>query len=259
MLLKKKYTFVSSMPRSGQTVLASLLHQNKNICFTPQSQVLLILDSLLYHKTYSSIYSNFPAEEAYDNVVSQVFNLYYDKFTDANYILERAPWGLDTNRTILDFFDKKPKFIVIHRPVLECLASLMRVETPWRDKKVSTTLRCNILMANKGAMYQAMHSSQEIVENEDHLLITYNDIVTDPVGTVKKIHEYIGCPFEEIRTTNLDQYEMKNVKYFDHLLDGIPHQGLHDIRTDSVKRIEYDIEKYLPLEVIKQYEKADLI
>lgn len=254
----KKYFYVSSLPRSGQTLLASLLHQNKEICFGPQSVAFQMIYELAQIKTYSPIYNNFPAAEAYDYAVFNVFNNFYEKFTDAKYVLDRAPWGIKYNRNLLSFFEDKPKFIIMYRPALECLASLIKVEKPNLDIPVYT--RCKHLLNPGGAIHKGLQSIKEIIENkEDHIIIHYKDLIKDPTAVVRKVYDYIGIPFKGVRLTNLDQYEVKGVKYYDHKLDGIPHQGLHTIRTDKIEQIKYDIKEYIPQEIIDQYKNIDVL
>ena len=86
----KKFFYVTSLPRTGQTVLGSLLHQNKDICFTPQSQVLECMYGFLNFKTYNFTYGNFRNEFALDSAIHAFRDKFYETFTDANYILERG-------------------------------------------------------------------------------------------------------------------------------------------------------------------------
>ena len=185
----KKFFYVSSVPKSGQTILASLLHQNKDICFAPRSMTLQMIWELARIKTYSPIYLNFPASEAFDYAVFNMFNNYYDKFTDAKYVLDRGPWGEPYNRNLLSFLEDKPKFIIIYRPILQSLAALMKIEKPNLDYSVYR--RCKNLMNPGGDVHTSLISIQEIIKNkEDHIIIHYKDIVTDPISVVKKIYNY---------------------------------------------------------------------
>lgn len=252
----KKFFYVSSLPRTGQTLLASLLHQNSNICFTPESQVLACLYGFAQFKTYSSIYNNFKNPVAFDKSVHAFRNKYYKEFTDAKYILERGPWATPYNRNMLASFEKKPKFIIIYRPILEALASLIKVEKPNLDLPVLT--RCQHLLSPGGAFHQGLLSIKGSLK-EDHIIIHYKDIVSKPKETVKKIYNYMSLNFKDIKTTNLDQYQVKGIKYNDVMLDGIPHQNLHTIRTDKIKARKYSYKDILPQSIIDQYKDADIL
>ena len=254
--MDKKFFYVSSLPRTGQTLLASLLHQNKNICFTPQSQVLACLYGFSEFKKNNSIYNNFKHEVAFDKSVYAFRNKYYNEFTDSQYILERGPWATPYNRGMLASFEKKPKFIIIYRPILEALASLIKVEKP--NLNIPVLQRCQNLLSPGDAFHQGLLSIQGCLK-EDHIVIYYKDIVSKPKETVKKIYDYMGLKFRGIRTTNLDQYKIKGIKYNDVMLNGIPHQNLHTIRTDKIRAIEYDYKSILPDSIIDQYKGADIL
>ena len=257
--MDKKFFYVSSVPKSGQTILASLLHQNKDICFAPRSITLQMLWELAQIKTYSILYRNFPAAEAFDYAVFNMFKNYYDKLTDAKYVLDRGPWAEPYNRNLLSFLEDKPKFIIIYRPILQSLAALMKVEKP--NLSCSVYKRCMNLMSPGGDVHCSLKSIKEIIRNkEDHIIIHYKDIVTDPVATVKKIYNYLGLEFKGVRTTNLDQYEIKGIKYRDHLFDLIPHQNLHTLRTDKIDpNVEIDVEKHLPKDIIEMFKNSDVL
>ena len=76
---------------------------------------------------------------------------------------------------------------------------------------------------------------------------------------LKKIYSFLGVEFTSIDTTNLKQFSINEIEYNDVLIEGIPHQGLHTIRTNEIKKRSYTIEEYLPNEVIKKYKNSDII
>jgi hypothetical protein len=73
------------------------------------------------------IYKNFPDNKSLDNIIKNVFNNYY-KDWKANFIIDRGPWGTPGNLSILKILINKPKFIILYRPVLECLALLLKLK-----------------------------------------------------------------------------------------------------------------------------------
>tara|TARA_Y100000034_G_C6703557_1_gene310416 strand:- start:337 stop:687 length:351 start_codon:yes stop_codon:yes gene_type:complete len=112
-----------------------------------------------------------------------------------------------------------------------------------------------------GDVHCSLKSIKEIIKNkEDHIIIHYKDIVTDPIATVEKIYNYLGLEFKGVRTTNLDPYEVKGVKYYDKILDNTPHQNLHTFRTDKIHpNAEIDVEKYLPKDIIDLFKNSDVL
>ena len=77
------------MPRSGNTLFASLMNQNPDIAVTANSITLEIMKDLFLLKK-TDVFQNFPDEQSLDNVMDEVYNLYYKKW---NYkvIIDRGP------------------------------------------------------------------------------------------------------------------------------------------------------------------------
>ena len=58
--MKKQYYFLSGIPRSGNTLLSSILNQNKKIASTPNSlisEILYNFDSFRYSDVESKVYN----------------------------------------------------------------------------------------------------------------------------------------------------------------------------------------------------------
>ena len=88
--MNKKIYFISGFPRAGNTVLASILNQNKKIKTTAHSllpDIIYTLDKL----KEKPIYKNFPDEKSFNNLIENTFNNYY-KDWDCEYVIERGDW-----------------------------------------------------------------------------------------------------------------------------------------------------------------------
>ena len=95
----KKIFFLAGFPRSGNTLLTSILNQNPDICCTPNSITLEILKELFLLKGIDT-FQNFPDEQSLNNVMDEVYNLYY-KHWNYKYIIDRGPAGTIPNLMIL--------------------------------------------------------------------------------------------------------------------------------------------------------------
>ena len=71
-----KIFFLSGLPRSGNTLLASLLNQNPDIACTPNSIVLEIYKQVWLLKELNIFY-NYPDHKSLDNVLDMIFFTYY--------------------------------------------------------------------------------------------------------------------------------------------------------------------------------------
>ena len=66
----KKLYYLCGLPRSGNTLLSTILNQNKNIAVTPNSIVTEIYKNLYFLKKNNMTFLNFPDEQSFDNVLT---------------------------------------------------------------------------------------------------------------------------------------------------------------------------------------------
>jgi len=244
----KKYYFLCSLPRAGNTILGSILNQSKDIKLTANS-ILPEIIYQLYLIKQDQLFTNFPDHNSYNNIIQNIFNNYY-KDWDVNNIITRGIWGTPTNLQLLKSIIKKPKFIILYRPVLECIASFIKIEKP-----IDVELRCNQLLNKEDIIGKSLWSIKNIIKNkEDHIVINYDDLVNNTNDTLKKIFNYLKVEFENIDNNNLKQFSTNNIHYDDNVLPF----DLHTIRTNKIGLNKYKIEDYLPTNIIKQYSNLDI-
>ena len=240
--------FLCSLPRAGNTILGSILNQSKDIRLTANS-ILPEIIYQLYLIKQDQLFTNFPDHNSYDNIIQNIFNNYYKNW-NVNNIITRGTWGTPANLHLLKSIIKKPKFIILYRPVLECLASFIKIEKP-----INVELRCSQLLNKKDIIGKSLWSIKNIIQNkEDHIVIQYKDLVINTNDTLKKIFNYLEVEFENINTNNLKKFNTNGISYDDSVLPF----DLHTIRTDEIKLDDYKIEDYLPTNIIKQYSNLDI-
>ena len=244
----KSHYFLSGLPRSGNTLLGSLINQNTEISLTANT----ILTDVIYQIDLlkdTQIYNNFPDEESLNNIIKNVFNNYY-KDWKAKYIIDRGLWGTPENLLLLKSIIKKPKFIILYRPVLECLASFIKIEKP-----IDIETRCHELMYKDGMIGKSLWSIKNLIEQkEDYIIINYSELVSNPLKPINKIYSYLNIDSFEHKLKNFNSFSVNDIKYNDNVLNA----PLHTIRTDKIKLNKYNIEDYLPKNIIKQYSNLDI-
>jgi hypothetical protein len=249
----KEIYFLSGMPRAGNTLLGALINQNKEITVTANS----ILPEVLYKLSLiqeTDIFKNFPDHQSFDNICNNVFNNYY-KDWESKYIIDRSSWGTPGNLELLKKIIKKPKFIILYRPILEALASFIKAE-----KSKDIEARCKVYMdineGRYGIIDRYLWSIENILKNkEDHIVIHYKDLINDPIKEIKKIHEFLNIPFKKIELKNFNQFYANNIPYDDSVLD----HEFHKIRTDKIEQIQFNVEEILPEHIIKKYSGLDIL
>ena len=234
----KKYFFLAGLPRCGNTLLASILNQNPNIQVTSNSllpEIFLALKPLYQ----SLIFKNFPDYKSLDNIIHNIFNNYY-KDWKAQYIIDRSYWGTPCNLEFLKALNFDLKFIILVRPVLEILASFIKIEKPLNVEK-----RCDELMADEGMVGKALISYYAL-KKENCLIIHYNQLTEEYIDTIKKVYQFLKLPLWDHQFNDLSQFNIEGIYYNDKVLSS----PLHSIKINKIEKINYNVEEYLPINII---------
>lgn len=245
----KQYHFLCSIPRSGVTLLSSILNQSKQLQVTPNSILPNILINLLEIKN-TVYFKNFPYHKGIDNIIEKLFNNYYNDI-NTKVILDRAPWGTPFNLDILKGIFKKRKFVILYRPPLECLASLIKSQNISKVSKDKIINFCEKEMNKfEGSIGKNIWSMRNIIkEKEEHIIIHYDDLINDTKNQIKKIFKFLNLKQQKLDLKSIEQFKFDNMSYDDSMFD----TPIHTIRTNKIEKINYSIEKYLPKSIIDKY------
>jgi sulfotransferase len=247
----KQYYFLCGLPRAGNTLLASLINQNPNITLTANSIVPEIIYQLASLKK-TEIYRNFPDWKSLDNVIMNTFDSYYKDYS-AEHIIDRGPWGTPQNLEYIKGLFDKPKFIILVRPVVECLASFLKVEDTLVDDLDS---RSDELMGADGIIGKNISSIQNL-KDENVFYLSYNNLTKFPEEALKRIYKFLGIPLWGHRFVNLDQFKVNGIKYDDSIVAG---ENMHTIKTDRIRPTIYKVDKFITQRVFDKYkEQIDYI
>ena len=243
--------FLVSLPRAGNTILSSVLNQNPYVKVSANSVVPLLIDSINNIKLEER-FLNFPDSTGLDNTLNNVFKNYYEHYKCKN-IIDRGAWG-HYWKIIERLPLQSKKYIILYRPILEVLASFVKVHKPRYVEEY-----CDDMMMKDSIITENLNSIRNIlVSKKDYLLITYDELIKDFSKTIQKICKYINAPFKKPDFKNIQQFNINNVYYND---SAIRHRKgiFHTIDTKSIKRKECDIKKILPEYTINKYKGFDVI
>lgn len=248
MKINKNIFFLCGLPRSGNTLLGSIINQNPKLNVTANTILIDVVYSLHLLKE-NNIYKNFPDNKSLDNIIKNAFNNYYKNWK-TDFIIDRGAWGTPANLNVLKSIINKPKFIILYRPVLECLASFIKIENPKNIEE-----RCHELMNEDGMIGKNLWSIKNILKNnENYIIINYLDLINSPKKEIEKIYTFLNVNFFDHVFKNINQFSVNGVKYNDSVLLA----PLHTIRTDKIKLNKYNIKDYLPTNIIRQYSNLDI-
>jgi len=257
----KKIFFLAGFPRSGNTLLTSILNQNPDICCTPNSVVLEIYKDV-WNLKHTDVFKNYPDHESLHRVMESIIPAYY-KHWNYKYIIDRGPAGTEGNLYLLKKFHSKDiRVIFLVRPILEVLASWVTWASKTPDafiRKTSTnpTEACHFLMGPKGQVTKELLCMKNLLkpENKHHVhFVDYKDIVSKPNPTIKEIYKFLGIPPFKHRFVDLDQIMVNGLGYDDTIMG----KGMHTIKTKKLIKSKTNV-KILPPEIIKQYGKIKFI
>ena len=251
----KKIFFLAGFPRSGNTLLTSILNQNPDVCCTPNSVVLEIY-KVVWNLKHTDVFKNYPDHESLHRVMESIIPAYYNHW-NFKYIIDRGPGGTEGNLKLLKkHFKQEIKVIFLVRPILEVLASWIT----WAKKTPDSFIRrntknpteaCHFLMSPPSQIAKELLCMQNLLkpENKHHVhFVDYKEIIKKPVVTIKGIYKFLGIPPFKHRFTDLDQIIVNGLGYDDTIMG----KGMHTIKTKKLIKSTTDV-NILPLEIIKQY------
>jgi len=253
----KKYYFLAGLPRSGNTLLSSILNQNKSISVSANSPVSEIMFNLEESKKYDLGFKNFPDFKSYDNIIKNILPSYYENW-NSSYIIDRSgAWGAPDNLNLLKkYCPNEIKIIVLIRDVIEVLASFIKwsQENPnnFIDRDYKTIEdQCDFLMSPHGQIIKGMLSFINLKkENPSYsIFIDYSDLVSNCENQIEKIYKFLNIPQYNHYYNNFEKFSTNNLSYDDADFG----KNLHTIRTDHIERNKYSVSDILPKKVIEKY------
>jgi len=234
----KNIFFFIGLPRAGNTLLASLINQSEELTLTANSITPSILFAIEEVKKEFA-YKNFPDERSINTVLKNSLFSYYKEWKTNN-ILDRGPWGTPDNLNMVYKIYSSPKFVVLYRPVKECVASFVRKDDPADKEKYVDYLLNN----REHILSKNLWSIHNLLKNKiPFYLITYDDLINNTKQTLNNLFKYLNLKTPNIDLNKLEQLNINNVIYEDD-------NDMHKIRTNEIKKIKYDVLNYLSIDLI---------
>lgn len=257
-MMDKKYYFISGLPRSGSTLLSSILNQNPEFYSGPSSPVLPFLNNINKKIESSELYQAYPKEEFKNGLTKSVYECYYSDTHKKIIFDKNRDWTRNVSKIKKYFQIDNPKIIVLVRDVDEILASFISMirrsnnEENFIDsilKKFNVPIndfnRCQFI-SGKGPLGISYTSIQIAIESgfRDHLhFVEYNDLTLNPKCTMKKIYNFIEEEYYEHDFNNVENIHREH----DDKVYGI--SDMHHVRS-KVKRTSKRPEEILSKKII---------
>ena len=259
-MISKKFYFLGGLPRSGSTLLGSILNQNPDVYVSPTSPL-----NNLYYLTEMNLRElneqfTFDVAKISTNLYKNLHHTYYQHINQPVIIDKHRGWTKNFLQ-IQKYIDPDPKIICTYRPVAEVIASFIKLADNDPDNIVDEELRAMQQEVNNynRAMhlwikyvkdtYDYLHYGLEYF-NDNILIVRYDDLISDPAVELDRIYGFLG----------LEKYQHQ----FDGITNTCPegkdtawgYRGLHDIRS-VIKKTSADPQESLGPELVEFFQQFD--
>ena len=244
------------MPRSGNTLFASIMNQNPDIAATPNSITLEIMKDLFLLKN-TDVFLNYPDHKSLDNVLDIVYDVYYKDWPQ-KIIIDRGPVTTVGNFELMQKHYKRPfKCIVLLRDLMDVLASYMQWYTenpdafPNRYNLDTDEKKLSMIMNNKGAVAKDLEAIKNAFNYPDIChFVKYDDLVAQPEQEFKKIYQFLNEPYFNHRFNNLDQVSVNGLSYDDKIVGN----NMHKLFDGPVRKVYNPYIEKIPERIRQKYE-----
>tara|TARA_R100001443_G_scaffold48985_2_gene61376 strand:- start:4708 stop:5499 length:792 start_codon:yes stop_codon:yes gene_type:complete len=249
-----KYYFLSGIPRAGNTILSSILNQNKDIGVSANSIISETLFKLNEWKKHDIAFNNFPDVKSYDSMMASILPSYYSEW-NCKYVIDRSAWGTPYNFSLLQkYCPNDIKIICLVRNIEDVFCSWI----DWCNKNPdnyinrSTNIgtieeKFNYLINPQSQIVREVLSANTLIQgdqnNEHHIIVDYDNMIDDPKKEIERIYKFLNIPPYDHNFTSIGQFSSNGIKYDDSCLGN----NLHMIRSNGVLKRDYqvDIPKHL--------------
>lgn len=228
--MRKTYYFMAGLPRSGSTLLSSILNQNPRLHSSPSSPVLSTMFAVENHLLNDELFNSFPKPEQANLIISNIIAQFYSDIEKPVIIDKNRAWPARVPY-IEGYIGGKAKIICPVRDIEEILTSLITMirRNPYQEGNLRLNFvdeqlvklnipitddnRCEHIAGPNGILGQSLNAIMESINQGfgDRLhFVEYKDLVNNPEETLQKLYEFLGEePFEHT-FDNLENQNREN-------------------------------------------------
>ena len=260
---------MAGLPRSGSTLLSSILNQNPRFYSGPSSPVLGAMFAVEQNFIGNELYTGYPKPDQVREIIGSIPHHFYSDVDKPVVFDKNRAW---TARVpyIEGYIGQQAKILVPVRRVDEILTSILTMvhRNPFQEGqervnfvdeqliKTNTPIndynRCMYLLNDGGIVYESLNAImmgfQQNVRDKMHF-VDYNDLVDNPEKTMEDIYDFLG---EEHYDHDFDS--VSNI----HRENDLNTYGLGDMHyvRSQVKKTAPPPASVLPPEILDLYNKS---
>jgi hypothetical protein len=261
--MEKQYYFLAGFPRSGNTVLSSILNQNPQVYCSPLSP---ISDFLWNYEQVLKISEN--AKRNFNsgimNVGKNIITNYYEDIDKKIIIDRQKAWATSTNLSLIKkYVNENPKIIFTVRPIIEILTSFISLldEESYIDKEMKNfgwwskeyltknDNRCEYLMRQGGQIDKVLFSLNEVLKlnnKNNFYIMEYDKLIENPQETMNEIYNFLEISSYE--------HDFDNIIKIKEDVESDPElpKNLHTVRK-KINKVSKNPEQVLSQYIINKY------
>lgn len=226
-LESKTFYFLAGLPRSGSTLLSTLLNQNPKFYSGPSSPVLSTMYVVEEHLKNDELFFAYPKPEQAFKIISSIIHQFYSDIKNPVIFDKNRAW---TSRIpyIEEYIKQKAKIICPVRDYKEILTSMITMirRNPYQEGQpkinfideqlvklnipINDHNRCEYIASPNGILGQSANSILDAFRQgfgDRVYFVEYKDLVNSPQQTMSKIYEFLE---EESFTHIFDGLENSN-------------------------------------------------
>ena len=266
--MNKTFYFMAGLPRSGSTLLSSILNQNPRFYSGPSSPVLGAMYTMEENFTSNELYTGYPKPDQMREIIGSIPHHFYSDV--------EKPVVFDKNRAwtaripyIEGYIGQQAKILVPVRQVDEILTSILSMihRNPFQEGqdrinfvdeylvKTNTPIndynRCMHLLNPDGIVYESLNAVKEGLEQNmrDKMhFVDYNDMMNNPEQVMEDIYDFLGEEYYEHTFDGLSNIHREND------LNTYGLSDMHEVHS-KLEKTSSSPESILPTEILDLYEQ----
>lgn len=266
--MNKTFYFMAGLPRSGSTLLSSILNQNPRFHSGPSSPVLGAMFAVEQNFMGNELYHGYPKPDQVREIIGSIPHHFYSDVQNPVVFDKNRAW---TARVpyIEGYIGQQAKILVPVRRIDEILTSILTMihRNPFQegqprinfvdeqliktDIPINDLNRCMYLLNDGGIVYESLNAImmgfQQNVSDKMHF-VDYNNLVDNPEKIMEDIYDFLGEEFYDH-----DFGSISNIHREDDLITyGL--SDMHQVRSE-VKKTSSPPASILPEEILDLYEQ----
>jgi sulfotransferase len=253
----KTYFFISGLPRSGSTLVSSILRQNPKFYADISSPLEILVNQTITTLTNNENNYNINENQRI-SIIRHLFEGYYSHLEQPIIFDTSRSWTKRT--TLLQLLFPYTKIICCVRDIVQIINSfevIFKKNPLYANTIIKSDLvdhvfsRCDAMMDHKDGIITAnwLYLQEAFYANPEMIyFVNYEELCKFPEETMSKVYSFINEPYFNHDYNNLN-YSNKNFDNFCNLKD------LHTVKS----RVEYTPPRLIiPPEIVHKYSSASM-